>query len=127
MVTLNRVVILNMAFVFAHQADAVYWHEWKMFGLPGGIQLFNALNVIIFVLVMALLVPVVQRQMSGFRCSLAIALICASVLPIHAGFALAGFEEFNLPFSVFLVAATFVTSIVQLALTLRARGEFGGA
>ena len=127
MLSLNRVIILNLALVLAHQVDAAFWREWEMFGLPGGIQLFNALNVVIFLVVLSCFVTVIQRRSNGFRCSLIIALLCASVLPIHAAFALSGFTQFHLPFSVFLIGATFATSIVQVALTFRARHEFGGA
>jgi hypothetical protein len=93
MKSLDRVVILNLALVLAHQVDAAHWHEWEMFRLPGGIQLFAALNALIFVFLLSSVVPVIQRRRPGFGCSLAIAALCASVLPIHAGFALAGFPS----------------------------------
>lgn len=124
MLTLNRIAILDIALVFAHQGDAAYWHEWEMFGLPGGIQLFNLFNVLVFVLVLALFIPVVQRRPAGFRCSMAIAALCASVLPIHAGFALAGFEQFHLPVSITLIGATFVAAIAHGVMTWGARREF---
>ena len=127
MLSLNRVIVLNLALVLTHQVDVAFWREWEMFGLPGGIQLFNALNVVIFVVVLFCFVAVIQRRPSGFRCSLIIALLCASVLPIHAAFALSGFTQFHLPFSVFLIGATFAVSAVQVALTFRSRHEFGGA
>ncbi|MFD0737722.1 DUF6713 family protein [Lysobacter koreensis] len=126
MLSLNHIIVLNLALVLTHQVDAAFWREWEMFGLLGGIQLFNALNVVIFLVVLSCFVAVIQRRPSGFRCSLAIALLCASVLPIHAAFALSGFSQFHLPFSVFLIVATFLVSIVQVALTVRARQEFGG-
>jgi hypothetical protein len=127
MLSLNNVIVLNLSLVLTHQVDAAFWREWEMFGLPGGIQLFNALNVVIFLVVLFCFMAVVQRRQSGFRCSLIIALLCASVLPIHAAFALSGFTQFHLPFSVFLIGATFAASIVQVALTFWARHEFGGA
>ena len=127
MLSLNNVIVLNLSLVLTHQVDAAFWREWEMFGLPGGIQLFNAINVVIFLAVLFCFMAVIQRRPSGFRCSLVIALLCASVLPIHAAFALSGFTQFHLPFSVFLIVATFAASIVQVVLTFRARHEFGGA
>ena len=127
MLTLNRIIVLNLALVLVHQVDAAFWREWEMFRLPGGIQLFNALNVGIFLVVLSCFVAVIERRLSGFRCSLVIALLCASVLPIHVAFALSGFTQFDLPFSIFLIAATFMVSIVQAVLTYQARGEFSGA
>jgi hypothetical protein len=126
MTLLDKTAILNLALALTHQVDAAYWREWEMFGLPGGIQLFNALNVLIVIVLLVWLVAVVRRRKSGFLCSLLMATVCALVFPIHAAFALAGFEQFHLPVSIFLIVATFLVSILQVALTLRARREFGG-
>ena len=123
---LNKVVILNLALVLTHQVDGAYWHEWEMFQLPGGIQLNNFINVLTFIALLYLFVPVVQRKASGITCSLVIAAISALVLPIHVGFAIAGYQQFHLPFSIFIIVGTFLLSILQVVLTHRARLEFGG-
>jgi hypothetical protein len=123
---LNKVVILNLALVLTHQVDAAYWHEWEMFQLPGGIQLNNFINVLTFIALLYLFVPVIQRKASGITCSLVIAAIAALVLPIHTGFAIAGYQQFHLPFSIFIIVGTFLLSILQVVLTHRARREFGG-
>jgi hypothetical protein len=121
---LDGVTALNLALVLTHQVDAAYWHEWEMFGLPGGIQLFNVINLGLFVFVLWAFASVVRRHSSGFRNSLVLAALSAAVLPIHAGFALAGHAEFHLPVSVALIVGTFVASILQAVLTFRARAEF---
>ena len=54
----------------------------------------------------------------------AIAVCSGVVLPIHSGFAIAGFTQFNLLVSIFLIVATFVISLVQMILTLRHWHEF---
>ena len=123
---LNKVVILNLALVLTHQVDGAYWHEWEMFQLPGGIQLNNFINVLTFVALLYLFVPIVQRKASGMTCSLVIAAISALVLPIHAGFAIAGYQQFHLPFSIFIIVGTFLLSILQVVLTYWARSEFAG-
>jgi hypothetical protein len=123
---LNKVVILNLALVLTHQVDGAYWHEWEMFQLPGGIQLNNFINVLTFLALLYLFVPVVQRKASGVTCSLVIAAISALVLPTHVGFAIAGYQQFHLPFSIFIIVGTFLLSILQVVLTYRVRLEFGG-
>ncbi len=123
---LNTVVILNLALVLTHQVDGAYWHEWEMFQLPGGIQLNNCINVVTFIVLLYLFVPVVQRKAAGMTCSLVIAAISALVLPIHTGFAIAGYQQFHLPFSIFIIVGTFLLSILQVVLTYRARLEFDG-
>jgi hypothetical protein len=121
---LNFVVILNLALVIAHQIDAAYWHEWEMFQLPGGIQLNDFINVLTFIVLLYLFIPVVQRKASGANCSLIISAISALVLPFHVGFARAGYQQFKLPFSIIIIVSTFLLSILQSVLTLRARQEF---
>lgn len=122
---LNKVVILNLALVLTHQVDGAYWHEWEMFQLPGGIQLNNFINLITFVVLIYLFIPVVQRKASGITCSLVIAAISALVLPTHVGFAIVGYQQFHLPFSIFIIVGTFLLSILQVVLTHQARIEFG--
>lgn len=35
----------NLALLTTHQADAAYWHEWDVFGVPGGLPLFLVFNL----------------------------------------------------------------------------------
>lgn len=121
---LNKLMILNLSFLIVHQIDAAYWHEWEMFLLPGGIQLFDFLNLIIFVVLLACFVAAIERRSSGYASALVIAGVCGVVFPIHAGFALAGFEQFNLPMSIAAIAGCGITAIAQGIATVRARHEF---
>ena len=121
---LNRLLILNLALLIGHQCDAAYWHEWDMFHLPGGIQLFNVLNVLIFIVLLAWLPAIIQRRRPGYRYAWVIAAICCIVLPIHSGFALAGVAGFELPVSVALIVATFIGGCLQMLVTMKCKGEF---
>ncbi len=122
---LNFTAVLNLAFLAGHQIDAAYWHEWEMFRLPGGIQFYNIFNIIFFIILIGCLVPTIESRKIGRYCSLAIALSSGLVLPIHSGFAIAGFTQFNLPVSIFLIVATFVISLFQIVLTFKHWHEFG--
>jgi hypothetical protein len=121
---LNKIIVLNLTLLITHQIDAAYWHEWEMFALPGGIQFFNILNVLIFFLALGCFIPVIQRKPYGFFLSLAIAAASALILPIHTGFALAGFTQFHLPLSIFVIVFAFLVSIIQVFFTFRSRHEF---
>lgn len=44
--------LLNAAVLITHEIDSAYWHEWQLFGLPGGIQLFLGLNLILVIVVL---------------------------------------------------------------------------
>ncbi len=127
MSALDRAVVCTIALTIAHQIDAAYWHEWDMFGLPGGIQLYNAMNIAIFVAIIASAIPLFRRSKHGYTCSLAIAAAAALILPIHAGFALAGYTQFHLPVSIAIIVGSFMTALLQAWLTLRARSEFAEA
>jgi hypothetical protein len=122
---LNKIIIVNLTLLIAHQIDAAYWHEWEMFALPGGIQFFNILNIAISLLVLGCFAIVIQRKRAGFATSLVIAGIGALIFPIHAGFAFAGYTQFHLPVSIFIIGTSFLMSIVQTIFTLKARHEFG--
>jgi hypothetical protein len=121
---LNKIVVLNLALIITHQIDAAYWHEWEMFALPGGIQFFNFLNFFIFLFLVSCFIPVTQRKRFGFAYSIVIAAMCSLALPIHTGFAIAGFTQFHLPSSIIVIVLTFLVSIVQIFFTFRARHEF---
>ncbi len=121
---LDRIVVLNLAVLITHQIDAAYWREWEMFQLPGGVQLFDVLNLLIFMVILIAITPVIQRRRSGFKCSLMIAGASALVLPIHAGFWLAGYSQFDMPVSTLVIVGSFVTALTQIGLTLNARAEF---
>lgn len=123
---LDQVAALNLSLVMAHQADAAYWKEWEMFGLPGGIQLFTLFNFAAFLLLLWLFSALISRRRTGLRSSFLIAGLSGVVLPIHAAFAFAGFTEFHLPVSIAVIIGTFVASIWQAILTWRARTEFTG-
>lgn len=118
---LDRLLVLNLALLIAHQIDAAYWHEWDMFGLPGGIQLFNLLNLVIFLVLLGCAVPVIRRQPSGYAGALVIATGCSLVLPIHAGFALAGYTQFNTPVSMAIIVASWPPAVWQMIIVVRHR------
>lgn len=121
---LNSIAVLNLAFLIGHQIDAAYWHEWEMFKLPGGIQFYNVFNVIFFAVLIGCLIPIIQCKKMGRYSSIAIAVCSGVVLPIHSGFAIAGFTQFNLPISIVLIVFTFLISIVQVILTLKHWHQF---
>lgn len=45
MTKLLHLYILTITLLVAHQIDSAYWHEWNLFGIPGGIQVFVLLNL----------------------------------------------------------------------------------
>ena len=100
---------------------AAYWHEWNLFGIPGGIQLFLVLNLILVLLVLYGLQALAQHRGAGIVISWALVAGGLFAGCIHSYFILAGDEAFRLPVSIFLLAATFVLSLLQAVALINAR------
>lgn len=124
---LDKLLLLTLALVIGHQIDAAYWHEWDMFALPGGIQLFDLINVILFVPLLAAFSAAMRRSADGYRCAQLIGAVGLIIGPIHAGFALAGFEQFQLPVSIALIIAPSICGAFLLGVASRHKYEFGTA
>jgi hypothetical protein len=121
---LNWLLFANIALLITHQIDAAYWHEWEMFHLPGGIQLYNAINLALFAAILGSVEPILNRKTAGYRNSLTLAALGACVLPIHAGFAIAGFTQFHLPVSIGVIVVSFVVAVSLAIETVRIRATF---
>lgn len=121
---LNKLMILNLSLLIVHQVDAAYWHEWDMFHLPGGIQLFDLFNLLLFLALLTCFMAAIERRASGYACAWVIAAVCGVVFPIHAAFALAGFEQFDLPVSMAAIIGCGLGAVAQAWVMPRSRSEF---
>jgi hypothetical protein len=110
----TRLYVANLALLTTHQADAAYWHEWDVFGVPGGISFFLAFNLGAVALVAAGLVRVAQGAGSARRS----AVICAGVglftVALHAVFLWLDRTAFWTPSSLGVLLGVLVLSIAQL-------------
>ena len=107
--------LANATVLLAHQIDAAYWHEWELFGMPGGIQLNVLLNLPIILLILWGLRALAIRRTAGFV--VAWLLVAAGLFAacIHSFFLLRGDESFTLPVSLALLIATSILSPLQAA------------
>ena len=117
---LHRLLILQMALIIGHQIDAAYWHEWDMFFMPGGIQLFNVINVVLFLILLVSLQWAFSGHPRGRLGAWIVTLGGGLIFPIHAGFALVGYEQFALPVSIALIVASLFSTLL-LVMVLRRR------
>ena len=110
---------LNMALLATHEIDSAYWHEWKLFHLPGGVQLFLILNFILLSIVFYGFIKVVKWEPGARTFSLLLA--CAGVFAfvIHMTFIASGFPEFRNPTSLGLLLAILLVSAAQLLVLIR--------
>jgi hypothetical protein len=121
---LNKLLFLNISLLITHQIDAAYWHEWEMFKMPGGIQVYNLINLGLFAIVLNSIESFLRRTQSAFAHGLFLAMLSGLVAPIHAGFALAGYSQFHLPISIAVITALFFTSTGFAVALWRVRSRF---
>jgi len=113
--------LLNASFLLTHEIDSAYWKEWQLFGMPGGIQLFLILNLILVFVVLYGLQALAQGRRAGILLSWVLVAGGWFAGFIHTYFIASGDEAFRLPMSVLLLAATFILSSMQAVALLRFR------
>jgi len=113
--------LLNAAVLITHEIDSAYWHEWVLFGVPGGIQVFLGFNLILVAVILYGHQALILNRASGLALSWMLVAGGLFAAIVHSYFLLRGGEEFRLPASLGLLAATFVLSLGQGAALLWAR------
>jgi hypothetical protein len=109
----NWLYSANATVLIAHQIDAAYWHEWELFGMPGGIQLFVILNLpIVFLVLYGQRVLALESKSSIVISCLLVASGLFAV-GIHSFFLMQGDDAFRLPVSLGLLIGTLFLSPAQ--------------
>jgi hypothetical protein len=111
MTRIDRLYILTTTLLLAHQIDSAYWHEWDLFGIPGGIQVFVLLNVPLMLFFLAGLARVAKGPRQGVGFALALSVVGVATFLIHVGFALRGHHEFAVPTSWVVLCAALLSSL----------------
>ncbi len=117
--TLVRLYLLNAAVLITHEIDSAYWHEWELFGIPGGIQLFLVLNLLLVLLMLYGYQALLMARRPGVVLSWMLAAGGIFAAAIHALFLLRGSQAFMTTASLSLLAATLVLSVLQAAVLWR--------
>jgi hypothetical protein len=118
---LRLLYLLNAAVLITHEIDSAYWHEWELFGIPGGIQVFLCINLVLVIVILYGHQALALNRASGFVLSWVLVAGGLFAFIIHSFFLLKGSEAFRLPASFALLIATFVLSLAQAAALIRAR------
>ena len=116
--TIFWLYLVNSVLLINHEIDSAYWHEWKMFKLPGGISFFLVIHFLLIFLVLYGMVLVSQQTTTGMVFSLCLSLSGIFGFGIHAYHLKKGREEFRLPVSLFILAAILPVSLAQLGFTI---------
>jgi len=112
----------TMLSLILHQVDAAYWREWEMFHVPGGIQGFLVFNLAAVAVVLVGYRHVLLETRLAPRYAAVCAALGAGTFLIHAGFALAGLEQFHLPLSMAILGLCLACAAWLLRDVRRVRG-----
>jgi hypothetical protein len=113
--------LLNAAVLITHEIDSAYWHEWELFGIPGGIQAFLGLNLLLVVAILYGLQALALGHKSGTV--LAWMLVAGGLFAviIHSYFLLRGSQAFSSLASLALLFAAFVLSLAQAVALMKSK------
>ncbi len=110
--------LTNTVLLIVHEMDSVYWKEWDLFGLPGGVTGFLLIHLPLLFLGLYGLVLVFERTFVGLVFSLVISLAGLFGFGIHTFFIRKGRAEFTTPVSQFVLWAMLIASLAQAAVTI---------
>lgn len=113
--------LLNATLLTVHEIDSAYWHEWSLFGIPGGIQVFLLLHLPLLALVLDGFRRVVLWRRGAKAYSLALAGAGLFAFGIHGLFLGLGEPEFRQPVSIALLSAILIVSVVQVVVVVSYR------
>ena len=117
----DALYLANASILLTHQIDTAYWHEWELFGVPGGPPFFVLTNVpMVFVVVWGAYALALNRT-AGIVTSWALVASGLVAFGLHSFFLARGHPEFDAPVSLALLGATLVISVAQGAV-LATRG-----
>ena len=110
--------LANATVLLTHQIDAAFWHEWDLFGLPGGAPLFVLTNLPIVFAVLWGAQALARGRAGGVVMSWALVASGAIAIGLHGAFLASGHVAFRAPVSLGLLAATGVLSLAQASVLL---------
>jgi hypothetical protein len=114
-----RLYLINLTLLVTHEIDSAYWHEWEMFHLPGGIQLFLILHLFLLAIFFYGLIQVAQSGNYAKAFSYLLAGAGLFAFAIHVAFLVLDYPQFRSPVSVGLLFAILAASIAQIATVRR--------
>lgn len=127
---LEALYVVTLTLLAAHEIDSAYWHEWALFGLPGGIALFVLLHLAVLPPFLFGLARLARDPRAGVPFALVLSAAGIAAFAIHAAFLLRGHAAFRTPVSVAVLVATLLSSAALARLALherRARRENAAA
>jgi hypothetical protein len=119
--------VATVALLATHEIDSAYWHEWTLFGLPGGIGAFLVLNLALLVPFLWGVVEVARRPARGAWYGIAAAVAGGAAFAIHSAFLWQGSGAFRTAPSLSILLATLAASLGLFTVSVRELRRPGGS
>jgi len=116
---LTKLYVINFALLITHEIDSAFWHEWDLFGIPGGIQVFLILNLVLIAVFLFGLEKVINWERGAKIYSYLLAASGILAFAIHTLFIILGNPEFRLPVSIIILLLILIVSVVQIIAVYR--------
>jgi hypothetical protein len=116
---IERLYVATFGVAIVHEIDSAYWHEWSVFGLPGGIQLFLALHMVLIPVFLFGLVRIARGAAGGASFAIVLSGAGISGFVVHSALLLRGGAEFRNAASLATLGLLFATSLPLLLASLR--------
>lgn len=116
--TLFWLYLTNAVLLINHEIDSAYWKEWELFRLPGGLAGFLLLHFPLLFVILYGLAALAWQRPAALWFSVLLSAGGIFAFGIHTYFLKQGRAEFDHPVSRFILWATFVVSMCQMALTV---------
>jgi len=116
---LEWLYLINATLLICHEIDSAYWHEWSLFHLPGGIQVFVLLHLLLLPMVLYGYREVCGNTARVRPASLLLAGVGVMAAMLHGAFILMGDPAFTLPLSQTVLGAILLVSLLQIAMVYR--------
>jgi hypothetical protein len=110
--------LANALVLIIHEIDSAYWHEWKLFYLPGGESGFLLMHIPLLVPLIYGLVLVDRGVLNGLILSLILCGAGIFAFSIHTYLIRHGHPEFKTPVSQGILWVAMLLSQAQLGVTL---------
>jgi hypothetical protein len=117
--TLKGLYVTLFTLLIVHEIDSAFWKEWEMFNLPGGIQLFNVIHIVvlpIFIMGYGVLLKNIEK---GIKFSLLLSILGIFAFVIHSTFLRIGYDQFKTPVSISIIVLLGIVSTYQLVVVYR--------
>ena len=112
------IYLINATLLITHEIDSAYWEEWRLFGIPGGINTFLLLHLPILFFVLYGLILIYENTFAGLNFSFILAISGIFAFSIHTYFMRRGHDEFKTTISRLILFSILIVSILQLVITL---------